>query len=145
MGRYKKQVERAAKLMDRELPGWHRMVDLEKLQMIDGAMCLLGQTFGVHMEKCLAKEMFPKEWEKARRAAFIPEGLAKHGYQIGRQLLRKRKEEGRVDAEDLTALEIVCSGIDTRCAWIAEITERRLKDEEEATDGSATTTVPKVV
>ena len=39
-------VERGAKLLDEERPGWADMIYLEQLQMSDCSACILGQLYG---------------------------------------------------------------------------------------------------
>ena len=43
-------VTRAAKLLDKEVPGWYRLVQPEKLVMADCSSCVLGQLFGKAVE-----------------------------------------------------------------------------------------------
>lgn len=36
-------VERGAKLLDTKLPGWHKQIKLNRLDLSDGCRCVLGQ------------------------------------------------------------------------------------------------------
>ena len=142
------RVKRGATVMDRLLPGWHKYVDLNKLNMGDGSMCLLGQTFGLHAERCLAKEMYPEEWEaavtetkarvknEAREEQIKTWGytLASPGYgDILAKIARKRYDrikKNKIDRieSDLQVLQRVCAGYDNKCYWAEEITDRLVKD-----------------
>lgn len=39
------RIERGAKLLDERAPGWRSRIDLETLDMRDGACCILGQVY----------------------------------------------------------------------------------------------------
>lgn len=40
------RVSRGAKLLDEKMPGWFEKIDLGKLCMSDGTVCVLGQLWG---------------------------------------------------------------------------------------------------
>ena len=126
------RVAAGARLMDKILPGWHKQVNLDKLNMRSGAMCLLGQTFGVHTEKCLAREMYPEEWLAAREESGVS---SSYGYSIATDMLYpvvcKLGLTSDIDNSELRALRSVCTGArDTKCEWAAEVADRLAKDEE---------------
>lgn len=145
MSSEKERVAIGAKLMDRLLPGWHRVVDLDKLDMSSGAMCLLGQTFGVHAERCLAKEMYPEEWAESWKASYFGRAYENSenrriGYQIaqgldkrlgGSMLERLVTKLGLRTKKSLQILEQVCDGHDNKCEWAAEVADRLAKDSEQ--------------
>lgn len=41
-----RRVARGAQLLDQYVPKWHRQIDVSELEMNNGGMCILGQTFG---------------------------------------------------------------------------------------------------
>lgn len=142
---YTPQVKNAAKLLDEVIPGWHWRVDEKKLEMSNCNMCMLGQTFGLKAEMGIAKELHPKEWEKAAREAAIvelecntdydgkpfkpSEGAIKatikkiDGYTIGLGFFRNRA--GGDLPKDLNR---ACEGDVDNCEWISEIADRRAQD-----------------
>lgn len=131
-------VAKGAALLDKILPGWHKQIDLEKLDMGEPSICMMGQLFGTAIEGQLAREMYPKEMEdaiayaktKKRRygtdgytmaLCYGPEGKG----DLIHQLMNKT---GRGTAEEYAALDYVCSGHDTRCLWAEEIATRIAKE-----------------
>ena len=129
------RVKHGATVMDRLLPGWYKYVDLNQLNMADGSMCLLGQTFGLHAERCLAKEMYPEEWEAAVAATEVrirdeasKEKIRTWGYTIAhsnygdilakiapkRYARIKKNKANRIEA-DLRVLGQICAGHDNNC------------------------------
>lgn len=144
----REEVAKGARLMDRILPGWYRGVDLDRLNMSDGTMCLLGQTFGVHAERSLAREMYPKEFTAALlnvKADFATDSpryksfgfnIASsnrplHGGMIDMILKKLGLDRDTEVYNEQQALRRVCSGhLNTKCEWAAEVAERLAKDEE---------------
>lgn len=133
-------VAKGAKFLDKILPGWYKRVDLETLDMSDGALCMLGQTFGVHAEACLAKEMYPNEYNAGLTAARrvwpqVPVSrLQTWGYRLGRDwiipsIMRNREEDPET-SDEFSVLKYVCSGHDNKCYWAEEVAERLAKDGE---------------
>lgn len=144
-------VAKGAKLMDRILPGWYNEVDLAKLDMSSGALCLLGQTFGVHNERCLAKELYPEEYEVAVSQASsggtdFSSAHKEFGYRIGADsaqiskvtanrfinpefggmVVTLARKAGISDNNQMIqALHQVCLGHDNKCLWAEEIAARR--------------------
>ena len=96
--------------------------------MCNGSVCILGQTFGMHAEKCLAKEMYPEEWEAASEE---PEQNGTYGFRIAGgmipKLLKKLGRDPELDPE-LKVLRRVCDGHDNRCFWAEEVAERLAQD-----------------
>lgn len=154
----KQLVAKGAAFMDKILPGWHRRVKLDRLNMSNGMMCLLGQTFGVHAEGSLAKEMYPEEFKasihelvEARGEMWGSRQYSKYGYVIASVRLRQdnpQKKGGMISkimhklglasaTQDLDTLEKVCWGHDNRCEWSEEIAKRLAKDEVEKEVGDA--------
>ena len=138
----REKVAKGARLMDKILPGWHNQVDLDKLDMSSGSMCLLGQTFGVHKEQCLAKEMYPEEYARAVAATSAGGtdfgGTHKaFGYRIagdgryakllpwGGMVGTLATKLGVGTADELDALHHVCKGHNIKCEWAEEIAARR--------------------
>ena len=145
----REKVAKGAKLMDKILPGWHNQVNLDKLEMESGAMCLLGQTFGVHHERSLAKEMYPREFEEAVSKMSVESGCdyqsmyRDRGYHMatGQLIGSTKRSQGRgglvakianklgltdsATAAEAEALFAVCAGHDTKCEWAEEIAARR--------------------
>ena len=132
----KERVAAGAKLLDHILPGWQDNIDLETLEMSDGAMCILGQTFGIHNEKCLAKEMYPEEYEAARvRGGISPGRGLDRGWRIatlGRgDMITALKDKIDITNEDIAILNSVCSGHNNKCEWAEEIAARRAAEGKE--------------
>lgn len=141
-----RRVKKGAAFMDRILPGWHRRVNLKQLYMGHAAMCLLGQTFGVHNEESLAKEMYPEEFKESLVEAFSwhrdaarPKYFSSFGFNIGLRAIPKimkklgMKGIGRnpeVDYPDFANLYAVCRGHDNKCYWAEEIAQRLVSDAE---------------
>ena len=131
----KEKVARAAKLMDKLVPGWYKAIQLELLNMEHGAMCVMGQVFGVNVEKTVIKEAYPGEYAEA-----LSKAPSKNGWSVGRngvgslveRMMNKRGMLSREDRVDYWAMELVCDGSDTRCEWIEEIATRLAQDEEDA-------------
>lgn len=152
------RVARGAKLMDKILPGWYKRVDLKKLNMASASMCLLGQTFGVHNEASLAREMYPEEFEEATS----DRDNKSHGYSIATDYTRRgigvytnmlteigeklgllppveplnsvlltntNKVIQTMMNPDFATLTQVCRGHDNRCEWSAEVAARLAADE----------------
>lgn len=143
-----KLVAKGAKLLDKILPGWHRQVDLDKLNMQSGTMCMMGQLFGNGVEGALAKEMYPEELKARKKELGGRWGMPQkqvNGYHLGlndlggpsvvEQLIKKngltRKfERTEADAE-FEALRHVCNGgHDTKCLWADEVASRVAADGE---------------
>ena len=132
------RVAAGARLMDRILPGWHKVVNLDKLFMNNGSLCLLGQTFGVHAERSLAKEMYPEEWEESCKKTdyprntnagfFIASGRHNAGGMVPRILFKLRIKTEML--KEYKALECACKGHDNKCQWADEIASRLAKDED---------------
>ena len=54
----KEAVARGAALLDEKVPGWWKVIDLEKLRMQNCTNCMLGQLFGHETELALGAKMF---------------------------------------------------------------------------------------
>ena len=128
MPEIREKVRRGAELLDKILPDWYKAVDLKKLRMEDGSLCLLGQTFGRNVEKSLAKEMYPELFTELRKTGSWP------GYSMGLRMIpriiakRFRGKEKVTAEKEFRALNVACCGYDTRCEWAEEVAERRAKD-----------------
>lgn len=46
----KARVDAGSSWLDKKLPGWEAMIDLDKLNMINPNKCVLGQTIGYSLE-----------------------------------------------------------------------------------------------
>lgn len=129
---------RGALLLDKILPGWYKEVDLENLNMQSSQLCMMGQLFGTHVESRLAKEMYPTEFEDAKRKASVSYG---YGDFIPGYVLGTFAHGGFVASitppemgAELKALETVCSGhLDTRCDWSEEVAKRLAADDAKPT------------
>mgnify|MGYP001579837752 CR=1 FL=1 len=140
----RKRVAAGAKFMDEILPGWYKQVNLKTLEMGNGNLCILGQTFGVHAEKCLAKKMYPKEWKEAfegvQRAWPYHYNQQQWGYSMAIKTaygiipkwLKARGRDSEKDPE-FQVLQQVCAGHDNRCFWSEEVASRLAKEPEEST------------
>ena len=144
----RRQVAIGAKLLDTLLPGWYTQIDLKALNMGSGALCILGQAFGEHTEQCLAKEMYPEEFERAVAQLQTEHPEETHsrvrtwGYPLATrsmipELLMKRGRDPDTDP-NYAALRSVCSGHDNRCLWTEEIASRLAQDDVENNNGTNT-------
>lgn len=119
-------VRKGARLLDKILPGWHKQITLEKLNMMDGDLCMMGQLFGDDVEAKLAWEMYPEEMSRS--------SLSMHdsGYfrAFQRNLVRNLMDKKHVRnlERNLGNLRYVCNGHDTKCLWAKEIATRLDKD-----------------
>ena len=120
---YEEQVARGAALLDERKPGWHRQINLERLDMANPCLCVLGQVFA----------------EAARHG--------QDGYEAGYISLWRKDipnyggglaaEHGFTLDFDLdTSLTVTrrLRWIGLQVAWIAEIRKRDAADKEQ-TDG----------
>src|SRR3990167_189429 len=119
------KVAAGARLMDKLLPNWYNAVDPEKPKMTSGINCLLGQTFGINVEKSLVKEMYPKEYAAVTTCTReITNGYnlaSRYGGNMLGKIMDKLGLTSRRKGQ-YEALETVCRGnLDTRCLWIKEI------------------------
>lgn len=131
-------VKKGALLLDKILPGWHRQVNLDELQMSSGAQCMLGQLFGHSTEAALARKMYPKEMKQAEQQ-ISAYGYAKATWPIFQQgrtqnLLQKLMNKFGLlaDVKWITryqALQHVCGGHDNKCIWAEEVAARLAKEE----------------
>lgn len=139
-------VKKGAQLLDKVLPGWHNEVALDKLDMSEGSMCMMGQLFGTGVESKLAETMYPQELDEAREAyagqdyydrdvenGFGVAGTFRHPEEslIGK-LMRKigLSLESKESLAKFLALEHVCQGHDNACLWAEQVAERRAKEAE---------------
>ena len=118
-------VNKGAALLDRILPGWHRRLQLRRLDMKDIDLCVLGQLFGRDTEMALAREMYPEEFINYNSC----------GYAAGKCIISAIPD---VKREDYETLAQVCSGIDTKCEWANAVSERLIADEDSASRASGT-------
>ena len=127
-------TKRGARLLDQMLPGWHKRMRPEHLDMSSTSLCALGQLFGTDVEMSIGKEMFPEEWNKH----FIRK---RTGYGVGKELITIWSSDK--DAETLKNAEflrIACAGYDTQCFWAEEVAERLVNDEvQNERDGNSPT------
>ena len=127
----REKTERGAKLLDVHVPGWWRHVKLRRLDMSEPTMCMLGQLFGTRTELAVAKEMFPELWQSDAS-----------GYSRGRAWLAKKLGFSSEYAanklnEEFRALDIACSGVDTKCFWADEVAKRLAATESDTSDSGA--------
>ena len=126
-------VKRGAQLLDELVPGWHRRIDLERLEMTDINLCILGQLFGYEAELALGKELYPELWDAFNKARGC-------GYGIGSSVLGSlvgvtdsqsynRDICGAPEGTDARFLAEACSEGTDKCTWAEEIAERLAKDE----------------
>lgn len=121
-------VTRAARLMDKLVPGWAQRIQLEKLNMKDVDLCVLGQLFGTNVETAIAKEMYPELWAEHNQGC---------GYGTGKHMIpRLLGEDADVltvvhpkSSEDSTILYTACCGWANECFWAEEVAERLVGEE----------------
>ena len=129
----RERVKTGAAVLDRIVPGWHDRVDLGKLKMSNGQLCMLGQLFGHDAETAIAKEMYPELWDQHGAVPHLSNAYY-DGYYIGCRmipgLVGSDKEDIDCSSEDsdLHKLGKACRGIDNKCYWAEEVVERRVKD-----------------
>lgn len=106
-------IHKQAKMLDAEIPGWHKLVNPETLEMSSCSMCVLGQVFGLPMEQKLREILKDKcppilpEQERYADAAFS------RGLMYINKVARSSSGFGTVGT----------------CEWVEEIAERRAKEE----------------
>ena len=130
-------VKKGARLLDKILPGWHRQINLDHLQMDSGVHCMMGQLFGAGVEAQLAREMYPEEMSKLRSADGFRNALCQHYWQDGNHvedLITRLMRKLRLKA-GYAELDRVCAGHDNRCVWSAEVAERIAADETSSKGG----------
>lgn len=111
-------VERAAQMLDVEMPGWHRHVNVELLDQRSCTVCVLGQLFGGKMEARL-QTILGDDVQNVKR---YPDGFT-----TGRIFLstyRGYSCVGKYAAIAGTAF----AGART-CEWRSAILDRQLADE----------------
>ena len=129
----REHVKIGATVLDRTVPGWHNKVDLGKLKMSSGQLCMLGQLFGHDAETAIAKEMYPKLWEAHGKIQYSS-GAYHDGYLIGCRMIPRLTGMDKEDIyyapedSDLHKLSKACRGINNKCYWAEEVVERRVKD-----------------
>jgi hypothetical protein len=133
--REREAVALGAQTLDRLLPGWEEVVNLESLHMCSGSLCMLGQTFGQDTEKLLATVMYPEEFKQAKdKLDKRYNGYEYNGYILGVTLVNILRDNKDITNHELSALRDVCEGHDNKCFWADEIAER-LAAKETATNG----------
>ena len=147
------KVAQAACLMDKIVPGWYKAITPERLRMDNSQLCMLGQVFGIHIEKTIVKKVYAKEYAEALQVRKnsnsdlsgygIGSGLSNYRGGLVKRIMRKLGIEQSEKASYL-ALEDVCSGnTNTKCAWVDEIATR-LAQEQEASPRSEGSCEPQV-
>lgn len=123
---YGEGVTKGAKLLDRILPGWAKHIKLNRLDMDDVNMCMLGQLFGRDTEMALAKEMYPEEYAKYETSSGYSTGLAFFRNWVSKALsisARSRRNS------EYMFLHKACAGAPIECLWAEQIAERLAKEE----------------
>ena len=122
-------VRRGALVLDQVVPGWHNRVDLKKLKMSSGQLCMLGQLFGQDAETAIAKEMYPELWAKHKSEW-------NDGYMIGCRMIPKllgiKSEDidyAQNEDAEAYALGRACQGSVDSCSWAEEVANRRAQEE----------------
>ena len=106
---FKPYIKEAAQMLDKEIPGWHNLVNPETLNMSDCSRCVLGQTFGLPMEQKLQEILGDK----------CPQPLGAP-FSRGLRYLNARGWDG--------------TGFGTKgtCEWVEEIADRRAAEGQDA-------------
>lgn len=135
----KEAVANGVVLLDKEVPGWHRVIKLEELDMSDCVHCMLGQLFGHDVETALGATTcgLPIDPELAAKSYFnlIANGITEQaGYVRGLVELRKRTTTmlpggGKIGCS--VTRESAYTYADLKCAWAEVIAERRAAEEGE--------------
>lgn len=130
---YGQAVKRAALLLDKLVPGWEHKVNLRRLNMESGQLCMLGQLFGTDVEMSIAKELYPEEFEKAVEQ----DGGARNtnGYTRGLRWIGSWRskaanlEEASQRAAEFAFLDKACGASkSTECLWADEVASRLAKE-----------------
>jgi len=74
---YEKRVERGAALMDMVFPDWDSRIDMGKLNISSGTVCVLGQCYGGYMKGLARLDLSPAG---AARCGFAWPALLGTGY-----------------------------------------------------------------
>lgn len=115
-------VRRGALVLDKVVPGWAERIKLEKLDMMDINLCVLGQLFGYDVETSIAKEMYPKLWNDP--AYEVGSGYGKGRKIIPRILGIETDSIATSHDVELIALNNACGGVNNRCLWAEEVAMR---------------------
>lgn len=95
-------VALGAALLDERLPGWSEQVEIEELNMVSGAYCVLGQVFGDYLDGVADL------WESAMNDVHRTDLAIEHGFDT---------EGGNDDYELL------------RAEWTEQVARRRLAEQ----------------
>ena len=120
------RVANGVKLLDERVPGWWRVINLDRLQMEDCTQCMLGQLFGHNVETALGAKMFGLEIEPQLASVgfghFFQNSIAdKAGYQRGLEALETGGSTIGCNNNNIDNIEYS----DLKCAWAEVIAERR--------------------
>lgn len=129
-------VTNGVRVLDEQVPGWWRVINLEELQMADCSVCMLGQLFGHDTETALGAKMFglpvdPKLTQKVKRYGRLHSGVPRAdadirfyvdnphlveelGFTRGREILKTNGASIGCGSDPLL-----------KCAWAEVIAERR--------------------
>lgn len=125
-----KGVKRAAKFLDKEIPGWWNMIDPETLQMSNCNLCAMGQIFGSKNEEKLAEIIDEENFTKIKER--ILRNPATGAFDAGVNYLY------RVCGLTSNHEEVFPFGFSGRCEWIKEIATRRAKEQSSERESNAT-------
>jgi hypothetical protein len=54
--RYQKRIDAGIRWLNRAMPDWHQLIDLDRLKMDDASTCMVGQTFENFWNKFLGPD-----------------------------------------------------------------------------------------
>ena len=109
----KDTIHTAAKMLDKEIPGWHNLVNPETLKMADCSMCVLGQVFGIPMEEKLRGIL----GDRCPPLHPSQHAVPATAYLRGSSFVNGQGQSCRGFGESGT------------CEWVEEIAERRAREE----------------
>lgn len=108
------RIKAAAIMLDKEIPGWHRLVDVERLEMESCSLCVLGQVFGPEKEAQLRSIIGDRTPDYSQPSRWLN---GRSGYHYGIPYLWDRNRATSP------------FGMSGTCEWSAEIIDRQLRDE----------------
>ena len=147
-----KVVAKGAALLDDKVPGWWKVINLQKLDINDCHTCMLGQLFGYEVETALGAALFGLPTSRPVAACGRPLTNSEltfnghTGYARGvKSLDLVSSLATSVYTNELTTsstgvnIGISNSYENLRCAWAKVIAERRVAEEGESNAGQCET------
>lgn len=128
-GTIREDIRKAALMMDAEIPGWYKFIDLQEFHIQDCFTCVLGQVFGGKMEDKLREILGDK--------TPVPTEEGPWGTGYGRGLSYMHKVG--YTTEKYPIKNVFSGDRYETCVWVEEIAERLEREGgEDREDGNGT-------